>query len=103
MKKFRQLVKEKFNWDERLDCTQQVSEYANRASAQVNRRMKWLGAIGNTEVSQLGLALEDGINEAFQKQLRREGCFGKCTSFGGILLRKGNPDKCALKDIDILN
>jgi len=103
MTKLTTLLKEKFNWDDRLDCKQQVNQCARKATDQTKRRFEWEGAIGNTEFSEVGLALEDEIKTMFEKQLRREGCFGKCTSFGGILLRKGNPDKCALTDVDILN
>jgi len=101
--KLKKLVKEKFNCDTRLDCKQYVNECARKATDQANRRFKWQADIGNVEFASVGLALEDDIMKMFKKQLRREGCLGKCKSFGGLLLGKGNPDKCALKDADILN
>jgi len=103
MRKLKTFIEEKFNSDARLDCKQYVHECARKATDQTNRRLEWEAAVGNVEVASVGLALEGDIMKMFKKQLRREGCLGKCNSFGGLLLGKGNPDKCALKDIDILN
>ena len=103
MKKLTNLVKTKFNAEARLDCKQQVDKCARKAIDQDKRQFEWQAKLGNSEFAFIGMALEDDFMKTYKKRLRREGCFGKCNSLGGMLLGKGNPDKCALMDSDILN
>jgi len=86
-----------------MNCKELREKRALKATELLKRRIEWEAQINGEEAGDIGEAVEKETTKRFKKRIFMEVCFGHCKCYRGLLLGKGDDEKCELMAAQIFD